>query len=80
MLCFDISRAFLNIALNETDQARLLLLWFKNVSKENYSLTAFKAKRLPFGISCSPSILMMALYKILVLDDNNSSENLAKLK
>ena len=53
---FDLKKAFLNIHLGEVDQCKLLLLWFKDVTTQNFDLVAFKSKRLPFGISCSPAI------------------------
>ena len=68
VLCFDIKRAFNQIALNNIDQNRLLFLWFRNVKKQDYSIIAYRNLRLPFGLRCSPSILMLALYRILVLD------------
>ena len=80
VLTFDIKKAFLNIALSEIDQSRLLLLWFKNVQSDNFEIVAYKAKRLPFGISCSPAILMLALYKILVLDVEFDTPEILNLK
>ena len=80
VLIFDIKKAFLNIALSEIDQSRLLLLWFKNVQCNNFEIVAYKAKRLPFGISCSPAILMLALYKILMLDVELDSPAILNLK
>ena len=80
ILVFDIRRAFLNIALSEIDQARLLTLWYKNVAKQDFSLVAYKQKTVIFGISCSPCLLMLALYKILILDDEKTNEKLTKLK
>ena len=74
VVIFDLKKAFLNITLGEVDQARLLLLWFKDITRENFEIVAFKSKRLPFGISCSPAILMLALYKILILDCVPDSE------
>ena len=74
LLCFDIVKAFNNIALNDVDQNRLLFLWFRNVSKKDFSIVAYKNLRLPFGLKCSPALLMLSLYKLLVLDDSPSQE------
>ena len=70
LLCFDISKAFNNLALSEIDSNRVLCLWFRNVSMGDYRLIAYRSKRLPFGLRCSPTLLLLALYKILVLDSS----------
>ncbi len=80
LICFDIKKAFLQIALKEVDQNRLLFLWYKNVEKKDYAVIGFKSKRLPFGITCSPSILILALYKILILDGENDPDQIKELK
>lgn len=80
VLTFDVKKAFLNIAMSEIDQCRLLLLWYRNIDKKDFEIVAYKAKRLPFGISCSPALLMLALYKILILDVEGESDNLIALK
>ena len=77
---YDIKKAFSQIALNEFDQNKLLFFWFANIQKKDFSITAFKSKRLPFGLRCSPAILMAALYKILILDTTTDSPSLLKLK
>ena len=68
LLVFDIQRAFNQILLNDNDQVKLLFLWFRNIEKKDFSIVAYKHAMLPFGLRCSPTILMLALYKILVLD------------
>lgn len=80
LLCFDLKKAFLQIQLRESDQARLLFLWFKNISKKDFSLQVYKNIRLSFGLRCSPTILMMAMYKILILDTENDCVRLKSLK
>ena len=80
ILVFDIVKAFNQIALRENDQNKLLFLWFKNIAKKDFSLVAYKNKRLSFGLRCSPTILMLALFKILVLDSYGDSEELRELK
>jgi len=74
VLTYDLVKAFLMLAVPEVDQSRLLVMWFKDVTKKDFSLVYYKFKRLPFGISCAPSLLMLALYKILVLDDEGENE------
>ena len=73
-------KAFLQISLDEVDQNRLAFLWFRNVLKDDFSLIAYKMKRLPFGLPCSPSILMLALYKILILDAERDNEKIRYAK
>ena len=68
ILVFDLCKAFNMLALNEIDQARLLFYWFRNIHKGDYSLVAYKNVRLSFGLRCSPFLLMVALYHILVLE------------
>ena len=46
LMVFDLVKAFLTIALKECDQNRLMLLWFKEVSENDFSLVAYKCKRL----------------------------------
>ena len=65
LLCFDICKAFNQISLNEVDRSKLCFLWYKNVSRENFEIIGYKNCRLPFGFRCSPTILMLALYKFL---------------
>ena len=77
---FDISKAFLNIELKERDQNKLLFLWFKNVDRNNFSLIAYKNLRLPFGLRPSPTILMLALYQMLIIDIDNDPVEVVQLK
>ncbi|XP_066981068.1 uncharacterized protein [Macrobrachium rosenbergii] len=80
LLIFDIKNAFNQIALSELDQQKLLFLWYKNVKKGDFSIIAYKNVRLPFGLRCSPTILMLALFKILVLDSKNDNPRLRNAK
>ena len=80
LLCFDLKKAFLQILLNESDQHRLLFLWFKDVTKGDYTLVTYKNVRLSFGLRCSPTILMLGLYKILMIDTAEDDEELKDLK
>jgi hypothetical protein len=47
VLVFDLVRAFLQIAIPETDQQKLCFLWFKNVREENFEIVGYKFLRLP---------------------------------
>ena len=79
VLTFDVKKAFLNIELSKEDQNKLLFLWFKNIQKGDYSIIGFRNLRLSFGLRCSPTILMLALYRMLILDES-PNEKLEKLK
>ena len=70
LLTFDLQKAFLMIGLRETDVNRLLFLWYNNIKNNDFSVVAYKSLRLPFGLPCSPTILMLGLYKILILDQS----------
>ncbi|XP_068227415.1 uncharacterized protein [Palaemon carinicauda] len=79
LLCFDIKKAFLNICLSDLDSSKLLFLWHRNVQKGDYSIVAYRSLRLPFGLVCSPCILLLGLYKILMIDtDDDDQVNLLK--
>jgi len=80
LMCLDICKAFLNISLREVDRARLLVMWCRDASAGDFTPVVYKAARLPFGISCSPSILMLALYKLLIIDDPGDCEQLTQLR
>ena len=80
ILVFDLKRAFNQISLSSDDQSKLLFLWYRNVEKEDYSVVAYKNMRLPFGLRCSPCMLMLALYYILVINVVSDSEELKEFK
>ena len=80
ILCFDLKKAFLQIELDESDQNRLLFLWYNNINEDDYSLVTYKNVRLSFGLRCSPTILMLALHKILRIDLDNDDEDTIELK
>lgn len=80
ILIFDITKAFLGIQLPQSDQNKLLCLWFKDVQKGDFSLIAYKNLRLSFGLRPSPTVLMLALYKMLILDIDNDDEFTINLK
>ena len=80
LLCFDLVKAFLQIALPISDRNRLCFLWFENVEDGNFNVVGFRSARLSFGLRCSPSILMLALYHILIQDVNDDPPGLVELK
>ena len=80
LLTFDICKAFLQIELLPHDANKLLFLWHKDIKNNDYSVQAYRNLRLSFGLRCSPCILMVSLYKMLVVDAVNDDYELKKLK
>ena len=80
LLIFDLKKAFNQITLSECDANKLLFLWFKDISKNNFEVIGYRNLRLPFGLRCSPTLLMLVMYKILILDAETDSECLKELK
>lgn len=80
VLVFDIQKAFLNISLREADQDKLAILSYKRVAKDQCKLVAYKYTRLPFGLRCSPAILLLCMYKILVEDSKSDIQSVRDLK
>ena len=67
ILVFDIVKASSQLQLPDLDKKKLAFVWFKNVRNCNFELTGYLSSRLPFGLRCSPSLLMLAaLYHILI--------------
>ena len=69
LLIFDITKAFHNICLSDLDSSKFLFIWFRNVENKDYTPVYYRSCRLPFGLPCSPAMLMVALYRILLVDD-----------
>lgn len=80
LLCFDLVKAFLQIELFPSDQKKLCFLWYRNVKAGDFSIVGYISKRLPFGLKCSPFLLMIALYKILMVDTETQSNDIRCLK
>ena len=80
LLCFDLKKAFLMTELSPSDQSRLLFYWYKNVAKQDFSLAVYKNCRLSFGLTCSPTLLMLALYRILIIDTDKDDDGFKELK
>ena len=66
LLIYDLKKAFNMLSLKEGDQAKLLFFWYRNVRKGDFTIVAYKNVRLSFGLRCSPFLLMITLYYILV--------------
>ena len=80
VLIFYIKKAFLQIQLPDNDQVKLLFYWYRNVAKNDFHLIVYKHVRLPFGLRPSPTLLILGLYKMLILDTADDSQDLRNLK
>ena len=80
LLTFDLKKAFNMLTLSENDQAKLLFFWFRNVRKDDYTLVAYRNVRLSFGLRCSPFLLMISLYYILIMNSENDDVRLKECK
>ena len=80
LLTFDICKAFLQIELLPHDADKLLFLWHRDIKNNDYSVQAYRNLRLSFGLRCSPCILMVALYKMLIVDASNDCNDMRTLK
>ena len=80
IICFDLKKAFNMIDLSEMDQSRLLFLWFRNVERQDYTIVGYKNCRLSFGLRCSPTILMLTFFKLLVVDAQQDPSDIKHLK
>jgi hypothetical protein len=59
----DIEKAFLNIALQPEDAEAIRFLWPRDPAVPGSPLIAYKWKRVPFGLSSSPFLLRVTIYK-----------------
>ena len=50
------------------------------MKKKDFSLVAYRNLRLAFGLTCSPCLLLLGLYKILMLDSTSDEGALRNLK
>lgn len=80
IVTYDIVKAFLAIQLYPEDAERLCFLWVNDAMNNDFSIVGYIMNRLMFGLRCSPAILMLALYKILVIDAQNDEPQLLALK
>ena len=61
----DIEKAFLQIAIDESDRDALRIIWPENPTCPNSKLNVYRYKALVFGLTCSPAILESIMRKHL---------------
>lgn len=80
IMTYDIVKAFLAIELYPSDSEKLCFLWVNDAAGGDNSVVGYKMNRLMFGLRCSPTILMLTLYYILILNSSTDSPELIELK
>ena len=75
LLIYDLKRAFHQLCLREQDTYKFLLLWFKDLSLNDLEVVCYKQLRVPFGARFSPTLLMISLYIILILNSSEAPED-----
>jgi len=80
VLLYDLEKAFLTLGLKADDKNKLLFLWFKDVKNGDFSIIGYRSERLPFGLRCSPCLLMLAMYYILMVDTGSDGDDALHLK
>lgn len=81
LLCYDLIKAFHQIGISDNDGKKLCLLWYRNVTAGDFDLVGYQSSRVPFGLRCSPSLLMISLYYILMQSSTeNNDPQLVELK
>jgi len=80
LMCYDLKSAFLQIVLKEEDADRLLFLWFKDINDGKFEVVAYRNLRLSFGLRCSPTLLLLSLFKILIEDAETDSLEIQEFK
>ncbi len=66
LLCFDISKAYHQLAISEDNSSKFLFFWFRNVNKSDFTPIVYKFNRVIFGMSVAPFLLTCALNKFLM--------------
>jgi len=81
LLTYDLVKAFNQVALPDSDSDKLLFLWYKDPMRGDFSLIGYRSVRLPFGLRCAPALLMLAMFKLLILDTqpDDADDQLKKL-
>ncbi len=75
LLCYDISKAFHQMGITLENSSKFLFYWFRNISQGDYTKVVYRFCRVPFGVSCSPYLLVCCLFKFLI--QNRSLKSLS---
>ncbi len=71
LLSYDISKAYHQMRISETNSSKFLFYWFRNVNEGDFTPIVYKFNRVIFGLACSPFMLTCALYKFLIEESSN---------
>lgn len=80
LLSFDIVKCFHQLGISESNSAKFIFLWYKDVANGDFSLVYYRFKRVVFGLACAPFMLSICLHKILMTHQEQSQKNLNLLK
>ena len=80
ILTYDIKKAFNSIKIPMKDSLKLLFYWYKDPLNGNFEPEIYMTDRVPFGLVCSPFLLMISLYYILVMDTKSDTQPLKLFK
>ena len=76
LLIWDIVKAFLQLKMPDEDSNKLNFLWFKNVKDNDFTEVCYRIRRVPFGMRFSATLLMLALYIILIVNSEPTNSNI----
>ena len=73
LLVYDLVKAFLQLKISDEDSKKLCFLWFNDIKNGDKRIIGFRMNRVPFGLRCSPSLLLLSLYYLLIIDDTSTN-------
>lgn len=79
LLVYDIEKAFLQLGLRADDANKLHILWFRDITRGDFELVAYKFNRVPFGLRFSPFLLMISLYYALLVNSDHEDEEVTRM-
>ena len=57
-----------------------IFLWLRSVERQDFTIVGYKNSRLSFGLWYCPTILMLTLFKLLVVDARQDPSDIKHLK
>jgi len=78
LITYDLVKAYLQLNISDEDSRKLNFLWFEGVSEGKFDEVCYRIRRVPFGMRFSATLLMLALYMILILDHEQAEFNKIK--
>ena len=72
-MLFDISNAYNRLLISEENLSKFLFYWFKDVPNNDFTPVIYRCTRVMFGMSVSPFLLPCALFKALVMENDEGT-------